>query len=264
MKKKINKIKKEFQDAGFEAESGDECFIPLKFYDDGNGNFDYDNYKELQNGLNKQKIGIKGPSFNRGTNIVKDIQKNIKNIKFGLCHGSRRGDEQNSLSKALYCEVLGTDIADSATDFPNSIQWDFHEIKDEWIDNVSFIYTNSIDHAYDPIRAIRNWMKCLHVTGCIYIELGEDKDPHKKSKRTGKKLRYASEDWTNPKTSPWLKKEKYDGKLTYNLADCFRCTHKFIEEVVKKNSHKVFDGKAEFKVESKDLRMDTTIIRRLK
>ena len=30
----------------------------------------------------------------------------------------------------------------------------------------------------------------------------------------------------------WLSQEKYDKKLPYNLADCFRCTHYFIEKVI--------------------------------
>lgn len=214
--KKIDKIKKEIADIGFDVESGEACFMPLEFFDKGDGNFDYHLYKRVQDGLNKQKISLKGPTFNSNSPMVVHMNKNIKNIKFGLCHGTRRGDEQKSLSKSLGIPVLGTDIANSAKNFENTIQWDFHEIKDEWIDNTSFIFTNSLDHAYDPIKALGNWMKCLHVTGCIYLEMGLDKKP-------------TTEKRGDPK---WLSQEKYDKKLPYNLADCFRCTHYFIEKVI--------------------------------
>tara|TARA_B100001094_G_scaffold32216_1_gene26714 strand:- start:5333 stop:6085 length:753 start_codon:yes stop_codon:yes gene_type:complete len=214
--KKIDKIKSEIKKLGYDIESGEECFIPLEFLDDGDGNFNYDLYKKVQSGLNKQKIHHPGPEFSSASPMIKHINKNIKNINFGICHGTRAGGEQKSLRKTLGISVLGTDIADSATRFEDTIQWDFHEIKDDWVDNVSFIYTNSIDHAYDPIKALGNWMKCLHVTGCIYLEMGLDKKPTTQEKG-------------DPK---WLSQEKYDKKLPYNLADCFRCTHSFIEKLV--------------------------------
>ena len=43
--KKIDKIKKEIADIGFDVESGEACFMPLEFFDKGDGNFDYHLYK---------------------------------------------------------------------------------------------------------------------------------------------------------------------------------------------------------------------------
>ena len=218
--KKINEIKKEIQDIGFDIESGKDCFIPIEHFNDGDGNFNYDLYKNVQDGLNKAKLKNKGPMFSNDSPMVKHIKKNITNLKYGLCHGTRAGREQKTLSECLGIPVLGTDIAESATSFDNTIQWDFHEIKDEWVDGVSFIFSNSLDHAYDPVKAIGNWMKCLHVSGIIYLDMGPDKIPHEKNKN------YMSEKTT------WTEKKKYDKKLPYNLADCFRCTHYFIEKVI--------------------------------
>lgn len=90
---------------------------------------------------------------------------------FGLCHGTRRGCEQQWFRQALGCEVLGTEIAPTATRFPHTIRWDFHDPRPEWLDSVDFIYSNSLDHAYDPERALRSWLSCLRPrTGLCILE----------------------------------------------------------------------------------------------
>jgi hypothetical protein len=45
---------------------------------------------------------------------------------------------------------MGTEISDTAGQFPYTIQWDFHKTKAEWIDATDFIYSNCFDHSYDP------------------------------------------------------------------------------------------------------------------
>ena len=89
---------------------------------------------------------------------------------WGLCHGTRRGLEQQWLSEALGCPVLGTEISDTATQFPNTVQHDFHETRPEWIGKADFIYSNSFDHARDPERALSAWVACLKPGGLIFIE----------------------------------------------------------------------------------------------
>jgi hypothetical protein len=69
----------------------------------------------------------------------------------------------------LAVEVIGTDIAPTATEFPNVIQWDFHDVKPEWIRKVDFIYSNSWDHSYDPERLFKTWMDCLSPRGRLFI-----------------------------------------------------------------------------------------------
>jgi hypothetical protein len=96
--------------------------------------------------------------------------KNIPDIKFGICHGVRNAWEVQKFREILGIEVIGTDISPTILDFPNSIQWDFHEVKDEWIDNVDFIYTNSFDHSYDPSFCLVNWMKCIKKNGLCFIQ----------------------------------------------------------------------------------------------
>ena len=89
-------------------------------------------------------------------------------IEFGICHGSRTGKEQEWFAQHLGVDVLGTDISPGSGAQPNTIEWDFHDIKSEWVGNVSFIYSNSFDHTYDQKHCLAQWMKCLAPDGyCI-------------------------------------------------------------------------------------------------
>jgi len=98
-----------------------------------------------------------------------------------ICHGTRRGLEQQyflDLYKSLnvYPIVIGTEISPTATEYPNTIQWDFHDIKDEWINSIDLIYSNSFDHSYKPIDCLDAWMKCITVNGKCVIEYSSDCD----------------------------------------------------------------------------------------
>jgi hypothetical protein len=66
--------------------------------------------------------------------------------------------------------VIGTEISETAVDFPNTIHWDFHEDNPEWHEKSDFVYSNALDHAYDPDKAINVWMKTLTPRGCCIIE----------------------------------------------------------------------------------------------
>ena len=95
-----------------------------------------------------------------------------------MCHGTRRGDEQSYFIEGfdifdLKPEVIGTEISDNATQFPNTIEWDFHIAKDEWIKNVDVIYTNSFDHSPKPKECLDIWMSCLKPNGVCVIEYSD-------------------------------------------------------------------------------------------
>ena len=58
---------------------------------------------------------------------------------------------KDSFSKLnINVNVLGTEISSTATNYPNTIEWDFHDVKEEWVSNVDIVYSNSIDHSYKP------------------------------------------------------------------------------------------------------------------
>ena len=133
----------------------------------------YEEYRKTQIFYNKLKIkGIWADkiTLNRVANIVLNKLKEVSLIK-GICHGTRNGFEQNYLrdiSKKF--DVIGTDISDTASDYENSIQWDFHDQKKEWHGTNQFIYTNSLDQSWKPKKAILTWLSQLDDDGLLIIE----------------------------------------------------------------------------------------------
>jgi hypothetical protein len=101
-----------------------------------------------------------------------------------LCHGSRNGAEVGWFRRYSPSArvVLGTDISDTATKFPGLIQWDFHDLKEEWVDAWDVIYSNSWDHAFDPVKMFRNWMRCLSHNGLLFIEHSTYRTPARVSR----------------------------------------------------------------------------------
>jgi hypothetical protein len=142
--------------------------VTLHKYVKRDGSFDYEGYRRVQIEGNHRKLGN-----------VWVVEENIayladylrpRNPKFGICHGTRRGKEQEWFRKHLQCDVIGTEISDTAQQFPHTIQWDFHLVKPEWLGAVDFIYSNSFDHSYDPEKCLTAWMSCIRPGGVCIIE----------------------------------------------------------------------------------------------
>ena len=132
------------------------------------GTFDYERYQQVQIAGNKRKIENVWVREENISFLSSYLRDSIADIEFGLCHGTRRGKEQEWFRKHLDCDVIGTEISDTAEQFPHTIQWDFHKVKPEWIDSVDFIYSNSFDHSYDPRECLNAWMSCMKKGGCLY------------------------------------------------------------------------------------------------
>jgi len=132
----------------------------------------YGEYKEIQ--IEGNTEGIKSNRCWATENNIKFLsdflKKEIPNLKFGICHGTRQGKEQEWFSKYLGIPVIGTEISPTAAAFPNTIQWDFQDVKDEWINGVDFIYSNSFDHSYNPETCLDAWMKCITENGVVILE----------------------------------------------------------------------------------------------
>jgi hypothetical protein len=129
-------------------------------------------YREIQMTGNKKKLA---KVFAREANIAylaRYATRTIGSKLRVLCHGSRNGAEVRWFRKYLTdaATVLGTDISDTASQFPDMIQWDFHDLKNEWIGAWDVIYTNSWDHAFDPDQAFHTWMSCLSERGHLFLE----------------------------------------------------------------------------------------------
>jgi hypothetical protein len=97
--------------------------------------------------------------------------------QFILCHGTRNGFEQQVFARFFECEVIGTEISSTATQFPLTLQADFHEFRPEWERKADIVYSNSLDHAYDPAQAVRVWARTVKDGGVIVLEKASDSDP---------------------------------------------------------------------------------------
>jgi|TARA_Y100000996_G_scaffold413994_1_gene403666 SAM-dependent methyltransferase len=143
---------------------------------------DYDHYLEGQRlKQNFQDLWAKPDIINQ---LAQYIKENVPNPKAGLCHGVRRGEELEHFLNSFEdlglngMKMIGTDICDFSIEDDNGLPvhpdviwpWDFHKIKDEWVDNFDFIYTNSLDHTINPEEILDQWMKCLKKDGICIIE----------------------------------------------------------------------------------------------
>ena len=133
----------------------------LMEYRKGDGSFDYEKYRRSKEDGKNSKLDQTWVIESNSKFLGDYIQKRISTGSFGICHGTRSGNEQKWLREALQCEVIGTEISDSATQFPHTIKWDFHQANPDWISKADFIYSNSFDHSYDPQSCLNTWIDSL-------------------------------------------------------------------------------------------------------
>lgn len=144
--------------------------LELREYNRDDGQFDYDQYRRIQIKGNKDFIDSSWVLEDNISFLSEYLRQQLGTLRFGICHGTRRGDEQRWFRQHLNCEVIGTDISDTATQFPHTIQWDFHDRHPEWEGKADFIYSNALDHSYNPEMCLNTWVETLHVGGLCIIE----------------------------------------------------------------------------------------------
>lgn len=134
----------------------------------------YAEYREAQIKANKAKFDRVWAEKDTLEVIAQYIESNIggpmKRQRRGLCHGARNGWEVQWFKDRLGCPVTGTDISETANSVEDMVQHDFHEVRPEWIGRFAFIYTNSLDQALEPAKALNTWADQLADGGLIFIE----------------------------------------------------------------------------------------------
>ena len=129
----------------------------------------YAEYRDVQIHHNKRKLqNVWADDVTLGV-IAEDLKAHGLGAT-GVCHGARNGYEVEWFRKTLGGDVIGTDISETATDFPNMHVWDFQDENPDWAGRFQFVYTNSLDQAMEPNRALSSWTKQLAPGGRIYIE----------------------------------------------------------------------------------------------
>ena len=125
-------------------------------------------YRETQIHWNKAKLEKVWADDRTLEAVAADIER--RGLRNGICHGARNGYEVGWFSDRLGFDVVGTDISETATQFPHMVVHDFHEQRDDWVGKFDFVYTNSLDQAFDPEKALGAWADQLSHEGCIYVE----------------------------------------------------------------------------------------------
>ena len=129
----------------------------------------YEEYRATQIAHNKRKLNSVWADTTTLSAIVDDLKLHGLGTS-GICHGARNGFEVTWLRMQLGAEVIGTDISETATRFPYLHVWDFHDENPDWHGQFDFVYTNSLDQAMEPSRALNAWVKQITPQGRIYIE----------------------------------------------------------------------------------------------
>lgn len=128
---------------------------------------DHDSYKAAQLAANARKINQVFACQAEIDCIAADLLTAMVPRR-GCCHGSRNGWEVDRLRRLLACEVTGTDIAPTANHY-GLIQMDFHRLPADWSRRFDFVYSNSLDHSYDPAGALSEWVRSLRLGGRLYL-----------------------------------------------------------------------------------------------
>jgi hypothetical protein len=130
----------------------------------------YADYVEAQTKRNKKKIEKVAAASKELQWIADYIKLQNTGVGTGICHGVRNGFEVSVLRNLTQADVIGTEISDTADQFTNVIQWDFHKQKPEWIGKFDFVYSNSWDHSFDPETMLKNWMASLNDKGLVFLQ----------------------------------------------------------------------------------------------
>jgi hypothetical protein len=156
----------------------EQDFSLVSYYKDGK--LDYETYKAVQQAGNIHKINLVSADEASLVEMAKQVGKS-RNVSFVLCHGTRNGAEQRYFRSVFpSARILGTEISDTAKDFPDTIQWDFHEVDAVWVGKVDVLYSNSWDHTYDPEKLFKAWGSCISKTGVMVIEHTQGHMPDKR------------------------------------------------------------------------------------
>jgi hypothetical protein len=137
---------------------------------------DYNDYVEAQTEANRVKLHRVYVS----RSSIESVIARRPTAASIICHGTRNGAEQRYFRELLpTARILGTEISDTATQFEMTVQWDFHDANPDWLQSFDIVYSNSFDHAMDPLRALSTWRDQLTGTGTIFLE----HSPHVQSRR---------------------------------------------------------------------------------
>jgi len=86
-----------------------------------------------------------------------------------MCHGARYGQEVDWFAEQFpQAKTVGSDLFPKG--HPAVVEWDFHKQLRRWKGYFSIVYSNALDHSYDPKKALRCWFDQLQPTGRLCVQ----------------------------------------------------------------------------------------------
>ncbi len=141
----------------------------------------YEQYKTAQvrrsNGSRLQ-VWVREDEIKQMADIVKATLEDAPSL--GICHGARTGAEGRMFAEALGngTRIICTEINEALCDNENVICWDFHDTNPEWCGKAAFVYSNALDHSYDPDKALASWCKTLRPKGLCFVHWSHRHGPN--------------------------------------------------------------------------------------
>ena len=152
--------------------------IPKKFIGEygevnWNGLYDRERYAAVQRAASAAKydmVWAKKDSCREIVSVIDDLQYSYESL---LCHGVRNGAELDYFREFGVSQVLGTDLFVPATEITRKdiVEHDFGEVNPAWLGKFDCVYSNSFDHARNPVETIKMWTNQVKPTGCVLLEM---------------------------------------------------------------------------------------------
>lgn len=140
----------------------------------------YDQYLTDQKHRAKSKWGRKldyDEIFKQTLRLsVAEVKSYIGNPKSICCMGCRAGTEVFEFKEMFTeAEVYGVDIAENLDTIRTHLDvkiehQDFNQLPKSWQDKFELVFSNSIDHAYDPNETFYEWERVTKPGGHLLIE----------------------------------------------------------------------------------------------
>lgn len=108
---------------------------------------------------------------------IDSVKKEIGEPKDICCMGCRQGTEVFEFKERFTkAKVYGVDITDNIDSIRTHLdvhieKQDFNKLPDDWEDKFDLIFSNSLDHSYDPEQTIKEWARVTRSGGHMLLEL---------------------------------------------------------------------------------------------
>lgn len=107
---------------------------------------------------------------------IKDVRDQIGYPEKICCMGCRTGTEVFEFKEVFpKAEVHGVDIAENISTIRTHLDvrielQDFNKLPKDWQGRFDLVFSNSIDHAFDPIKTFSEWQRVTKPGGHLLIE----------------------------------------------------------------------------------------------